>query len=171
MTTGNGLPCKKCGTSEWYSNGNCKKCKQVKNKQWNELHPAQRAKLSRDWFINNPGKHNESCKRWASENKDKVVAYANSTKAKGRGGGSYTALQFDQLCSEFGDKCLKCGSKEKMTADHIIPVTLGGTSNIENIQPLCQSCNSSKGTKTTDYRTMPMAERFMQLPFIMEAVE
>jgi len=56
------------------------------------------------------------------------------------------------ISDKFGMKCLKCGSTENITIDHIIPVKLGGENTFDNIQPLCASCNSSKGTKIKDYR-------------------
>jgi 5-methylcytosine-specific restriction endonuclease McrA len=51
-----------------------------------------------------------------------------------------------------GKKCLRCGSDKKISLDHIVPVFNGGANEIENLQPLCKSCNSKKGTNTIDYR-------------------
>ena len=51
-----------------------------------------------------------------------------------------------------GYYCLKCGSKSNITLDHIIPIIRGGCNSTDNLQPLCQSCNSSKGSKIIDYR-------------------
>jgi hypothetical protein len=40
--------------------------------------------------------------------------------------------------------CVKCGSKEDITIDHIVPVSQGGSSRYGNLQTLCRRCNSSK---------------------------
>ena len=40
--------------------------------------------------------------------------------------------------------CVKCGTKEKLEFDHIIPVVNGGSSTERNIQILCEPCNRSK---------------------------
>jgi len=42
-------------------------------------------------------------------------------------------------------QCVKCGSRERIEFDHIIPVVLGGSSTERNIQLLCESCNRAKG--------------------------
>lgn len=43
--------------------------------------------------------------------------------------------------------CQECSSNHDLTIDHIIPVVKGGTNNPSNLQTLCRSCNSRKGTK------------------------
>jgi len=46
-----------------------------------------------------------------------------------------------------GNKCKKCGSKNNLTIDHIVPFSKGGTTEINNLQTLCKKCNRKKGAK------------------------
>lgn len=46
-----------------------------------------------------------------------------------------------------GFKCVFCGTPTNLTIDHIIPVARGGKNDRDNLQTLCRSCNSRKGTK------------------------
>ena len=41
--------------------------------------------------------------------------------------------------------CTRCGSRELLQFDHVIPVALGGASTLENLQLLCADCNRLKG--------------------------
>ena len=93
-------------------------------------------------------------KKYRAENKEKMIASWHKYQARKAGnGGSFTAQEWRDLKKKYGYKCLCCGEKKKLAADHVIPVSKGGTSNIDNIQPLCRSCNSSKGNHhATDYR-------------------
>jgi 5-methylcytosine-specific restriction endonuclease McrA len=106
-------------------------------KQW--LDPAFRAKRSAD-----------QAARLANQNGN---------------GGRYLPEQFDLLCHVYGDVCLRCMTSEsRLTADHVVPVSKpGGTSWITNIQPLCGSCNSSKGDKTIDFRPFPVPTEIVSL--------
>ena len=45
-----------------------------------------------------------------------------------------------------GGKCIKCGNRELLEFDHIIPVSKGGSSTERNIQLLCETCNRTKGS-------------------------
>ena len=40
--------------------------------------------------------------------------------------------------------CVKCGSREKLEYDHIIPISRGGSNTVRNIELLCEKCNRSK---------------------------
>ncbi len=63
--------------------------------------------------------------------------------------------EWNDLCAKYDYRCLGCGKQEpeiKLTADHVLPVTKHGSSNIDTIQPLCKSCNSKKRDKVIDYR-------------------
>lgn len=44
-----------------------------------------------------------------------------------------------------GGTCVRCGSRENLEFDHIIPIADGGSSTERNVQLLCEPCNRSKG--------------------------
>ena len=46
-----------------------------------------------------------------------------------------------------GGKCTRCGSREKLEYDHIVPVSKGGGSTSRNIELLCEKCNRGKGDR------------------------
>lgn len=52
----------------------------------------------------------------------------------------------------FGNQCLSCKSYDDICIDHVTPLAKGGENSVENMQPLCRTCNSAKGVKSTDYR-------------------
>lgn len=84
--------------------------------------------------------------------------------ARRENGGHFTPKQFRELCGYYGYVCLCCGVGGKLTADHIIPISRGGSDSIDNVQPLCAQCNRKKGTKIINYRKMAVA-RVVQLSF------
>lgn len=51
--------------------------------------------------------------------------------------------------------CLACGQREphvRLTVDHIVPRSMGGTNSLDNLQLLCRTCNAAKGARIIDYR-------------------
>lgn len=48
-----------------------------------------------------------------------------------------------------GGACVRCGSRQNLHFDHIIPVVKGGGSSASNIQILCESCNLRKSDRIT----------------------
>jgi hypothetical protein len=51
-----------------------------------------------------------------------------------------------------GYKCLACGTTDKLSIDHIIPINKGGENRISNLQTLCRRCNSRKSDNYIDFR-------------------
>jgi 5-methylcytosine-specific restriction endonuclease McrA len=50
--------------------------------------------------------------------------------------------------------CPCCGNYTEtgdFSVDHIVPLSLGGTNYISNIQPLCVSCNVKKNARIVNY--------------------
>lgn len=64
--------------------------------------------------------------------------------------GTHTYGDWDNLKLQYNHTCPSCKISEpkiKLTQDHIIPLSKGGSNRIENIQPLCRTCNFKKHTK------------------------
>jgi hypothetical protein len=41
--------------------------------------------------------------------------------------------------------CARCGSRERIELDHIVPIAEGGSNTARNIELLCEKCNRAKG--------------------------
>lgn len=119
---------------------------------YREGHPE----ADRRYYEANRDKHRERVKAYRQSNLGRYAIYAANRLARKKNiGGSVAPAQWEELKAYYGYTCLCCGRREPditLTMDHVIPITKGGINAIENIQPLCGSCNSSKGTKIVDYR-------------------
>lgn len=87
-----------------------------------------------------------------------LLVFAHRRRARLLGaGGEFTTEQWKALLASY-DQCPMCrrpwaaippnpSGGAVATADHVVPLARGGSNDISNIQPLCYSCNSKKGTK------------------------
>jgi 5-methylcytosine-specific restriction endonuclease McrA len=124
----------------------------------------------------------KQCKRpiyrkWQDANREKVRAYVRAWAArnivarkvnhqrrrarKKLAPGSFTKAEWQALCTWFYNRCLRCGGEGPLTIDHVIPISKGGPNTIDNLQPLCGPCNSSKNDNTIDYRDPGMLAAFL----------
>lgn len=58
--------------------------------------------------------------------------------------------QWEKVCSDNRFLCVQCFEQfdiKNLTIDHIIPVSFGGTNDLDNLQPLCMPCNRLKSNR------------------------
>ena len=59
-----------------------------------------------------------------------------------------TAAEWREILEKHDHRCTYCGKQlERLTMDHVIPLSRGGHHVRENVVPACRSCNSRKGAK------------------------
>lgn len=127
-------------------------------KTWAELNSERVVAAKRDHYRRKREEIISRSKLWGEENPEKVKAAKANNRRKRRAArhasrGSFTAEEFAELCERYGDRCLRCGDTEAaLEADHVVPLTRGGSDDIGNIQPLCGRCNRSKFVGVEDYR-------------------
>lgn len=112
---------------------------------WREQE-RQRSKKKRQQLVSTP----EGLRRW----RDYKRRSEHVRRARRRDAGTYTNAEWNELCARYNHRCLCCGESRPLTVDHVIPLSRGGSNTIENLQPLCLSCNDRKGSRTIDYRTV-----------------
>ena len=110
----------------------------AKQRRWRAENRDRELELARERHKKNPEKNTARMQRYLAK--------------KAQNGGSFTGEEWLALCEAYDNRCLWCGESKPLTADHIVPVSEGGSSDIGNIQPLCRSCNSRKGTQSIDFR-------------------
>jgi len=50
-----------------------------------------------------------------------------------------------------GYRCLRCHREDRLTIDHIIPLSKGGSNSMDNYQTLCSPCNLWKGNMVKSF--------------------
>lgn len=134
---------------------------EAKKRKMKRLEKLEQAReIDKIWRHSNPERIRQYTRNYRKNHPEKNTAFVhNRRSAIIANGGKYTAEEFINLCNRYGNKCLRCGAKTKLTVDHVIPLSIGGTNSIDNIQPLCASCNSRKHKKIEDYRTVTEPRR------------
>ena len=149
----------------------CKECAKGIFKVWRDNNHEHELSRYREYRENNKQKRSEGFKQWRQRNLDRIREYARgfykenpdkklektrNRRAKLRGSeGSFTSQEWRALKEFHNFACLRCRKTEPnilLTPDHILPLVKGGKNSIDNIQPLCRSCNSWKKDKHIDYR-------------------
>ena len=142
-------------TGKQYPNSKCNPCANLYQKAKYKANPEPYREAASARYRKIP---KEVLRSQAKERYQKNPSVRATAVARRRAGQfslleHYTSLEFELLCKSYDYRCLGCGSSPKrLTVDHVVPLSKGGNDTIDNIQPLCKPCNSSKGAKYIDYR-------------------
>lgn len=143
-------PCSDCDSV--YLGGHksfrCKPCQKLARKSMRHKWDKKHYEANREEILTRHVEHQRYMRQVSPYFRTKEILKYHKRQALIRGnGGSFSLQEWEELKAKQGNRCAKCKEEKKLTIDHIIPLSKGGKNIISNIQPLCGSCNSSKGAK------------------------
>jgi 5-methylcytosine-specific restriction endonuclease McrA len=123
-------------------------------RQYNRENREQLRKRNRKYIKQNPHIKRKAQKKYRETHKASIAFWARGRRARVKQG-EFSEQAWQDMKAGADYACLCCGEQEpeiKLEMDHVKPLALGGKHCISNIQPLCRSCNASKGATYADYR-------------------
>lgn len=134
-------------------------------KKYREANRQKVAAYRRQYLEKNRARFNEWRRASRKQNAERQRVSFHKWRATAAGAGSsFTLAEWLALLEACNWSCVACGvhvSEIKaiypgrdlvLEVDHITPLSIGGSGDISNIQPLCQACNNKKRKKVIDYR-------------------
>ena len=119
--------------------------KKAAYKKWLDSHREQERERGRKWRLANLDYLRDLFRAWRRANPHKDAERRHKRRsAKNQSPGHYTQADWRAIVAKQKGKCAICRKKKKLTVDHIIPLSKGGSNMAVNIQGLCYSCNSRK---------------------------
>lgn len=160
--------CKKLAIKQWKESNPDKVAGQKDRNQ--KLHGERYKEMARKRYYENRDRYAENAKKWKKNNPEKAKEIRKRARKKREANGCYkekykmkskmknqirrhrkrdsihtlTLAQWRETLMYFGNSCAYCGSREKLTQEHFVPLSKNGDYAKNNIIPACDNCNLSK---------------------------
>jgi hypothetical protein len=136
-----------------------------RSRAYRESHRDQVAEYNRKWYAEHKELANQLCRNWYQRNKERVKEQhrqyykkhpeknlRNCYRRRALIGltvvNRLTRKQWEEIKAAYKQHCAYCGCKpEKLTQDHVIPLSKGGLHTANNVVPACPQCNIAKKDK------------------------
>jgi 5-methylcytosine-specific restriction endonuclease McrA len=140
-------------------------------RKWQLKNPEKTRASYKKWALANPDKVREATKKWREENADAFREMQRRWRTENQGywrkrhgtvgyTSTFTLEDWDEILEWFGHRCAYCyRDDQKLTMDHVQPISKGGNHVAENIVPACKSCNSKKKDRPVFVMTELMNSR------------
>lgn len=95
--------------------------------------------------------HNWDGRQYKSDcSTERVTKYRDAREANGLSRSADYFKFRPALASRDGRMCVYCGATNNLVVDHILPISLGGTDDLDNLCLACKACNAGKAGRTPE---------------------
>ena len=134
--------------------------RRAQKRAWHAKHRESSRKLDRAYYKRNREKVRAAQAIWrATTDRTRLLAAKRVDTQRRRATlrrapGRFSARDWLRLLRRHGGLCAYCHTAAATSADHVVPLSRGGSNFIGNILPACLPCNLSKGVKLlVEWRT------------------
>jgi len=123
--------------------------KREKDRAYYKAHREQILAYQRSYRKDHPKKVAARHKAWRESENGRKGALADALNRRAAVDERITSEVVDEVTAEYGGLCPYCNQPiVNGHIDHIVPISMGGTSDRENLVYSCAPCNLSKGDKS-----------------------
>lgn len=123
-----------------------KERKAITDRNWSQANKDKVNANARRYRQRHPEKQNEIHRNYNKKNPELWRTIAQNRRARKLENGISLVTAKD-IRAILSNPCFYCGSKDRLTLDHIVPISRGGRHSIGNLLSACRSCNSKKHNK------------------------
>ncbi len=119
------------------------------NREYGQTHKVEKKLYNQEHSATHRAQLNARHRRWCREHPEHIRAKAARRRACKAAApiNDLTREQWQMIKEHYGFRCVYCGQKmQRLTQDHITPLSQGGSHTLSNVVPACKSCNSRKRT-------------------------